>query len=153
HFGQIEGSEANRLLYDWERWAAELMESHLSYPVLAYFRSQHQTQSWLAALTIVLDASVFMIAGMDRLAAHQAHPTLAIPRRAPVMLCQVLDTPPRPPEHDRLPPAEFATLYDSLRTAGIPLAEKQAVEQRLADLRNLYEPFINALSELLLLMR
>ncbi len=151
HFGQIEGSEANRLLYDWERWAAELMESHLSYPVLAYFRSQHQNQSWLAALTIVLDASVFMIAGMDRIVAHQAHPTFAIARRAAVMLCQVLDTPPRPPEHDRLPPAEFATLYDSLRTAGIPLAEKQAVEQRLADLRNLYEPFINALSELLLL--
>jgi hypothetical protein len=33
--------ELGQLLYDWERWSAELLESHLSYPVLAYFRSQH----------------------------------------------------------------------------------------------------------------
>ncbi len=151
HFGQIEGSEANRLLYDWERWSADLMESHVSNPVLAYFRSQYQNQSWLAALTFVLDASAFMIAGMDRIVAHQAHPTFAIARRAAVALCQVLDTPRRVPERDRLSPAEFAKLYDSLRAAGIPLAEKPAVEQRLTDLRGLYEPFLNALSELLLL--
>ncbi|MBV8514027.1 MAG: two pore domain potassium channel family protein, partial [Acidobacteria bacterium] len=46
------GRDALReLLKDWERWSAELMESHLSYPVLAYFRSQHDNQSWIASLT------------------------------------------------------------------------------------------------------
>ncbi len=44
-------------LRDWEIWAAQLMESHLSYPVLCYFRSQHDNQSWLAAFTAVLDVS------------------------------------------------------------------------------------------------
>src|SRR3954452_1774306 len=43
------------LLAEWERWSAELLESHLSYPVLAYFRSQHDRQSWVSALTTILD--------------------------------------------------------------------------------------------------
>jgi len=45
------------LLRDWERWAADVLESHSSYPPLAYFRSQHYNESWLAALTTILDAS------------------------------------------------------------------------------------------------
>ena len=43
--------ELERFLNLWERWSSELLESHLSYPVLAYFRSQHDNESWLAALT------------------------------------------------------------------------------------------------------
>src|SRR6266496_3867969 len=45
----------DRLFHDWERWAAEVLESHLSYPVLSFYRSQHSNQSWLGALTVVLD--------------------------------------------------------------------------------------------------
>src|ERR1700730_10077961 len=49
------GQEALReVLKDWELWCAELMESHLSYPVLAYFKSQHDNQSWIASLTAIL---------------------------------------------------------------------------------------------------
>src|SRR5713101_1933992 len=53
----------DRFLNKWERWTAELMESHLSYPVLAYFRSQHANQSWLGALTTILDACALFMAG------------------------------------------------------------------------------------------
>ena len=52
----------SQYLRDWESWSAQLMESHLSYPVLCYFRSQHDNQSWLAAFTAVLDVSALMIA-------------------------------------------------------------------------------------------
>src|SRR5207237_406885 len=52
HPGVIE-----QALHEWERWSAALLESHMSYPVLGYFRSQHDHQSWVAALTAVLDAS------------------------------------------------------------------------------------------------
>lgn len=51
------------LLAEWERWAAAVLESHISYPVLAYFRSQHDNQSWLAALATILDASALVLAG------------------------------------------------------------------------------------------
>src|SRR3954451_22573700 len=42
--------ELSELLKEWEQWCAELIESHLSYPMLSYYRSQHDNQSWLAAL-------------------------------------------------------------------------------------------------------
>ena len=44
-----------QLLAEWERWAAELLESHVSYPILCYYRSQHDNQSWLSALVAVLE--------------------------------------------------------------------------------------------------
>ena len=44
-----------QLLHDWEIWLADLLENHLSYPALAYFRSQHENQSWVAALAVILD--------------------------------------------------------------------------------------------------
>ncbi len=50
---------------DWSVGAAEVLESHLSYPALSFFRSQHNNQSWLGALTTVLDASALVIAGVD----------------------------------------------------------------------------------------
>jgi hypothetical protein len=80
----------------------------LSYPGLAYFRSQHENQSWLAALTTALDASALVIAGMDGTIANQAHLTVAIACRVAVDLSQIFNTPPRLPELDWLPPAEFA---------------------------------------------
>src|SRR5205823_5587411 len=44
--GRAQRLEAlDRLLRDWEVWSAELLETHLSYPILAYYRSQHEHQS------------------------------------------------------------------------------------------------------------
>src|SRR5262245_53685398 len=54
HFGDGE-QELRGLFRDWERWSAELLESHVSFPLLSYFRSQHDNQSWVAALTTILD--------------------------------------------------------------------------------------------------
>jgi len=84
------------ILHDWERWTAELLESHLSYPVLGYFRSQHDNQSWVAALTMILDASALVVVGMNNSSARQAQLTFAMARHAAVDLTQVLGTKPRP---------------------------------------------------------
>ena len=81
---------------DWERWCAELMESHLSYPLLAYFRSQHENQSWLAALTMVLDFTSLVICSMEGPVVRQANLTFAMARHAAVDLSQVFHTPPAP---------------------------------------------------------
>src|SRR5450432_1385532 len=91
------------LLKDWELWSAELMESHLSYPVLAFFRSQHDNQSWVAALTAILDACALLKVGIEGACERQAKLTFAIARHAVVDLSQVFGTPPHPVPHDRLP--------------------------------------------------
>src|SRR5437867_5300295 len=97
-----------QLLRDWERWSAELLETHLSYPVLAYFRSQHTNQSWLAALTTILDVTALVMVGIDGVPAHQAQLTFAIARHAVVDLAHVFNTKPNMPHYDRLSPGEFA---------------------------------------------
>ena len=105
-------------LHDWEQWAAQLMESHLSYPVLCYFRSQHDNQSWLAAVTTVLDVSAILIAYGHGSLKSQAKLTFAISRHALVDLSQVLNTPPRSPNRERLSAAELCELRKLLANAG-----------------------------------
>jgi hypothetical protein len=49
----------------WELWSAQVLESHLSYPILASFRSTHDNQSWVSALGAVLDASALVLTTLD----------------------------------------------------------------------------------------
>jgi Ion channel len=50
-----------QLFSDWEKWAAEVLDSHLAYPLLAYFRSSHDNESWVSALGAVLDATTLLL--------------------------------------------------------------------------------------------
>ncbi len=95
--------ELAALLREWERWSAEVLESHLSYPVLSYYRSQHDNQSWLTALTTILDASALVMVGIQDACARQARLTFAMARHAVVDLAQVLGRPPIDSARDRLP--------------------------------------------------
>ena len=93
----------DRFLEEWERWAAEVLESHVSFPVLSYYRSQHDNQSWLAALTAILDTSALVIAGAKGVDPYQAQLTFATARHTVVDLAQVYYVPPIEPDPDRLP--------------------------------------------------
>ncbi len=137
-------------LRDWESWAAELMESHLSYPVLCYFRSQHNNQSWLAALATVLDTSALLIAFGTGALRWQAKMTFAISRHAVVDLAQVLKIPPRAPKKPRLSEGDLETLLKLAEAAGVPKCGKENA-QRLTELRAMYEPYIAGLSDRLLM--
>ncbi|MGE5138264.1 MAG: potassium channel family protein, partial [Rudaea sp.] len=101
-------------LREWENWSAELLETHLSYPVLAFFRSQHENQSWLGALTTILDTCSLIIVGVDDVKSHAARLTFAMARHAVVDLSQVFGVRPQYPEMDRLLPAELAQLREGL---------------------------------------
>ena len=133
-------------LAEWERWAAELLESHLSFPVLSYYRSQHENQSWVGTLTTILDTSAVLIAGVDGPDGYQARLTFAMARHAAVDLALAFQTPPCPPKADRLPAAEFARMLETLRVAGAKLHEGPTVAPAMEELRGLYEPFVNALA-------
>jgi hypothetical protein len=137
-------------LREWERWAAEVLESHVSYPTLAYFRSQHDNQSWIAALTTILDTCTLLIHGCERPAAWQAQLTFAMARHTIVDLAQILGTPPLPPAQDRLPPVEFEKMRCTLDHAGLKLDRVPDLEAKVGELRAMYEPFVNAMAERLL---
>jgi hypothetical protein len=141
--------ELAQFLREWERWTAELLESHLSFPVLAYYRSQHNNQSWLAALTTILDASALMIVGVEGAPRRHAQFTFAMARHAVTDLALLFREGPRPPACDRLPPEDLSRLRQTLGAVGVKLQEGNAADQRLAELRGMYEPYVGALAEYL----
>jgi hypothetical protein len=128
------------------------MESHISYPVLSYYRSQHDGQSWIAALTTILDACSFLLTSIEDGPRRQAQLTYAIARHALVDLCLIFNTPPLPPEPDRLPMEDYRRLCAALQRAGLPVAGDAAAYERLTSLRASYEPYIRALADGLLFL-
>jgi hypothetical protein len=138
-----------QVLSEWERWSAELLESHLSYPVLAYFRSQHDNQSWLTCLTTLLDTSALVLAGVEGGNVYQAGLTFAMARHAVVDLSQIFHSPPRKPKSDRLPPPELARLREFLAEDGVILRQGSPADEKLTELRHMYEPYVYSLSKYL----
>ncbi|HKW35011.1 MAG TPA: potassium channel family protein [Candidatus Acidoferrum sp.] len=144
------GSEALRQLFkDWELWAAELMESHLSYPVLAFFRSQHDNQSWIGALAAILDSCALVKVAVQDTCRRQAELTFAIARHAAVDLSQVFKMRPRALPHNRLPAEDVKRIRDMFVQHGMKVVDLEEMAERLAELRNMYEPYLFALAEYL----
>jgi hypothetical protein len=138
-------------LREWETWAAQIMESHLSYPVLCYFRSQHDNQSWLAAFTAVLDVSALLIAYGEGTAKWQSQLTFAIARHAVVDLAEVLRVPASRPAQDRLPPKDVEQVRNLLVECRASSKCGESGDKKLIELREMYEPYLNGLSMRLLM--
>ncbi|HET7840241.1 MAG TPA: potassium channel family protein [Terriglobia bacterium] len=141
----------------WEIWAAELMESHLSYPVLCYFRSQHNNQSWVAALAAILDTCAVLIANTEGSEAvegelrWQAELTFAICRHALVDLAQAMNIPPHAVPAERLDAATSAELREMLGARGAELCKAREGDASLKRMREMYEPFLFGFSDRLLM--
>ena len=134
------------LLVEWERWLAELLESHISYPLLCYFRSQHNNQSWISALTAVLDTTALLIADVQGNEARQAQLTFAMARHAIVDLAQIFSLPPVKVDPDRLSLDRYEQLYDLLCKSGVSVCRDGHSYERLRDIRALYEGYAEALA-------
>jgi hypothetical protein len=139
------------LLKDWEQASAEILESHLSYPILCFFRSQHDNQSWLASLTAILDTCALVIVGVDGIDPFQARLTFAIARHTLVDLSQTLRTAPAATAEPILDPAEARELRAWLERAAVPLAQDPESDRKLEELRGLYVPYARQLSRFLMM--
>ena len=137
----------SQLLHDWERSSAELMESHLSYPVLAYFRSQHDNQNWLAALTAILDTSAVALLICKGHCQQQSRLTFAMARHAVVDLAQVFGAPPRRDNTERLTTEQLTSLLDVLPKLSSTPIDSERLQEDLSKLRLMYEPYVIALAE------
>lgn len=139
------------LLNSWERWSAELLETHLSYPVIARFRSQHDSQSWIGSLTAILDTCAFVLASEEDACSRQAQFTFAMARHTLVDLAQVFSCPPLYSEQSRLSPEHFTEICDLLAAGGLKMRDRKDIGQKLFDLRMMYEPYLAAMSRYFLI--
>jgi len=137
----------NQYLRGWEVWSAELMETHLSYPILAFFRSQHLNQNWLSALCTILDASALAVSAAPKDTVPEARYTFAISRHAVADLAYTFRVKPVTDAADRLPQTDFEALIGELLESGVELgAEQSEIRKQLERMRSLYEPYVEALS-------
>jgi hypothetical protein len=140
-------SVLDRIFRDWEDWAADVLATHISYPVLVFFRSQHSNQSWLGALTTMMDVTALVIAGVDGIHNEQAKLTFAMARHAAVDLAQVIYARYDPHHPDRFTPDKLEELRRALAKRGVMLGSLEQSGEKLDQLRMLYEPYVHALAE------
>ena len=140
-------AKMDELLREWEIWGAELLESHLSYPMLVYYRSQHDNQSWLAAMTAVMDASALVLVGIEDMQPLQARMTFTMTRQVIVEMSRALGISPSPFEgNDRLSHESYLAMENDFRNAGLNWTGGADVEDVLHALRSTYEPLLDGLS-------
>jgi hypothetical protein len=138
-------------LREGERWMAETLQSHLSHPVLSFYRAQHWGQSWLVSLTIVLDCCALLIVGGDGIAAEQARLTYRMGLRLLNDLTDALGLAVGPRARGRLTEAEVPALLAALEACSIPWAIGPREAVRLLRLARRYEVYLIPLSEWLVI--
>jgi Ion channel len=142
----------DEILRAWEIWGAELLESHLSYPMLAYYRSQHHDQSWLAALAAIMDACALILVGVEEVKPLQARMTFAMARQVVVEMARSLEvSTPRSTGQERLSAEDFEKMLAIFETAGLTWNGGEGGHETLLALRATYEPLIQSLADYLLI--
>jgi hypothetical protein len=142
----------NELLREWETWGAELLESHLSYPMLVFYRSQHDNQSWLAALTAIMDSCALIMVGVEDLPPLQARMTFTMARQVVVEMARSLGvSPSRYAGVDRLPHEMYDRMLEEFQSAGLRWNGGPEARDLLASLRATYEPLLDGLGLRLML--
>jgi hypothetical protein len=138
----------DRFFAEWERWTAEVLESHVSYPMLAFFRSQHPGQSWITALGVVLDAATLTSAAVEGADDREPYFMYRRGRRAISEVCLRLHISGAPgPGLDR---HLFDIGYLRLTSTGLPLRDPEDAWQRLQEYRSTYAGSLQALIDFLL---
>ncbi len=142
----------DELLREWEVWGSELLESHLSYPMLAYYRSQHDNQSWIAALACVMDTCALVLIGVEEIRPLQARMTFTMARQVVVEMARSFRI--QPSRYDggtRLDSEGYARLMQVFEQSGLAWSGGPNAEETLTALRATYEPLLDGLCRYLLL--
>lgn len=63
---------------EWRRWSATVLESHLAYPILFYFRSSHDNEAWINSFGAVMDAATLVVSSIEHESAGPARLMLKV---------------------------------------------------------------------------
>jgi hypothetical protein len=126
-----------RSFAEWEQWIADVLESHVSYPMLALFRSQHQGQSWVTALGVVTDAATLASACIEGARNREPYFVYRRGRRAVLEISSRLHAPSKV-EPTWLVEENFELAWRQLCELGVPLRDKASAWADLQELRAAY---------------
>ena len=141
-------------LEKYEQWGAEMLEAYLSYPTIAFYRSQHDSQNWIKTSVAIMDACALIETcytaddDQSRQLKFQARATFASLRHVIVDLAYIIKMPPTEDCTFRLNPEDFTLIIEELRKHSPRFGGKF---ESLCNIRFMYEPYCVALGEGLLM--
>ena len=142
-----------RTLGEWQMWVADILESHVSYPMLALFRSQHRGQSWVTALGVVTDAATLTTACIEGADGREPYFLYRRGRRAVIEISNRLHVPQDTQHATWLVEANFDLAWQQLEASGLPLRNKAVAWADLQSLRASYGDQLERLIDFLVAPR
>jgi hypothetical protein len=135
----------NATLREAQLWMSAVLETHLAYPVLNYFRSTHDDISWVGALGALLDASTIVITTLDIPAKAEAKFVNRLGRHFVNDFAHYFSLPDG--AEVGVERIEFDIAYDRLEAAGVALIERGRAWRYFAEVRSTYASQLNALAQ------
>jgi hypothetical protein len=137
-------NDLSPVLRESQRWIAEVMETHLAYPVLSFFRSSHDDESWVGTLGALLDASTLLMTTVDLENRGQAELTAHLG----IHLVRDFNHFFRYPVDDAsgVEFEEFTSAYQALREAGLPLHPLDDAWPAFSKKRAIYATPLNSMA-------
>lgn len=132
------------LFAEWERWAGEVLDTHVSYPILAYFRSTHDHESWIGAIGAMLDAATLVSTTMKEGPIGEAYLLCAAGTHLVEDITNFFRLP-----RDRevgVERAEFDEAHAALAAAGYAMKDADTAWRAFAAARSAYAGSLNALA-------
>jgi hypothetical protein len=134
------------LFAEWERWVADVLETHMSYPILVLFRSPHDNTSWVTSLGSVLDAATLMLTSVEGEPDERAKLLYGTAVHAVEDLYYYLRLTEREAVIQR---DEFEDVLDDMKDDGFAIRPLDDAFARFTEKRAKYAPRLDALAVLL----
>lgn len=131
------------LFRDWEHWSAEVLDSHVAYPLLGYFRSSHDNISWISALGAVLDSAALVVTTIDGLPRGQAEMLLRVGAHLVEDISNYLG---QARDGSSVDDDDFAAVHERLARAGYKLEPREKAWRDFERVRRTYAGRLEALA-------
>ena len=136
--------ELPALFGEWERWMAEVLDTHVAYPLLGYFRSSHDETSWISALGAILDAASLTLTTIEGVPRGQAEITKRVGAHLVEDISNILGLAGDGSAVDR---EAFSPVYERLAAAGYRLAPDEDAWRSFEKARGSYAGRLEAIAE------
>ncbi len=136
---------------DWRGWAAMVLESHLAYPLLIYFRSSHDNEAWINSFGAVMDAAVLIISTVDDDSVGPAYLMLRVGNHLVEDFSWIFGL--KGPEDGIVEHAEYQVAVERLMKAGYQVRDTEKGWKQFAELRSKYASPLNQMAHWLVELR
>lgn len=134
---------------DWRGWAAAVLESHLAYPSLVFFRSSHDNEAWLNSFGAVMDAAVLVMSTVEDRSAGPAKLMYRVGTHLVEDLAWYFRRWAVPADTPIIEKFEFDEAWGRLKKAGYRCNAPEEAWTKFAQLRSRYAAPINGLARAL----